>query len=577
MAYTAHKTQEQIEEHFDEPEIVQQKSKLLAKWITESNFVTFFTGAGVSTSAGIPDFRGPEGVWTLGKYGGQRKSKTVSIIQAMATPTHLALVELQNQGKLGYIISQNIDGLHRKSGIKPEKISELHGNTMTEKCKICKKEYLRDFSVCSNADDHATGRKCSRVGCNGDLFDTIIHFNENLEEIPLNSAWENTKKSDLMIVFGSSLTVRPACDMPRLVGSDNKRKLVICNLQTTPLDSLATLKIHAKTDEVCKLLMDELGYKIPPFTLTRYLSVKKTPEDRIILSGIDSDGTSVSFLAAIDVLNEKGETAQTLEDEPFEIVAKNNETSNLRLHFMGHYNEPPQNININFSQNNANDSKIFSLVYNPATGQMTVEHLQNFTFSQPQISGIPNGNSDYETPNQFFAVYPRTNCPHIDGHISSNVSENAGNSFPGNGCHVCQDKRENWLCLECGYLFCGRYINGDGMKHYQQQKHPILFSFTDLSFWCYECDSYISNRKKLGLVENQIHIKKFGRPHPGFAALSGGNEGMKATFLCNCCRTVIGNYRWNCDECDDYDLCDECYKSGQGTDPHKKTHKMTKH
>ncbi|KAI1349015.1 DHS-like NAD/FAD-binding domain-containing protein [Xylaria sp. FL0043] len=124
------------------------KADTLVGLIRKSKHFIVCTGAGVSTSAGIADFRGPNGVWTLRAQGKQAQNRK-STLQAIPTLTHMALVELQNRGTLTYLISQNCDGLHRRSGILPDKISELHGNSNRGYCQDCGKEYLRDFRAVS--------------------------------------------------------------------------------------------------------------------------------------------------------------------------------------------------------------------------------------------------------------------------------------------------------------------------------------------------------------------------------------------------------------------------------------------
>lgn len=96
----------------------------------------------------------------------------------------MAMVELINKGILKHIISQNCDGLHRRSGIPADKISEVHGNTNLEKCKKCGKDYMRDFRTRNSqkVHEHQTGRKCDNASCGGNLYDTIINFGENLNE-----------------------------------------------------------------------------------------------------------------------------------------------------------------------------------------------------------------------------------------------------------------------------------------------------------------------------------------------------------------------------------------------------------
>ena len=107
-----------------------------------------------------------------------------SIQKAYPTKCHMALVELMEKGFLKHIISQNVDGLHRKSGIPAEKLSEVHGNTNLEVCKKCGRGYMRDFRVrnAQKVHDHKTGRKCDDVKCSGPLEDSIINFGENLNE-----------------------------------------------------------------------------------------------------------------------------------------------------------------------------------------------------------------------------------------------------------------------------------------------------------------------------------------------------------------------------------------------------------
>src|SRR5690349_1954981 len=114
MAYTAHKREEDIREHFEAERILEMKARQLVDLIKASRHFTVFTGAGISTSAGIPDFRGPQGVWTLQAQGRSRTEPSVDCVEAIPTPTHMSIVQLLREGSLKYVISQNCDGLHRK-------------------------------------------------------------------------------------------------------------------------------------------------------------------------------------------------------------------------------------------------------------------------------------------------------------------------------------------------------------------------------------------------------------------------------------------------------------------------------
>ncbi len=186
----------------------------------------------------------------------------------------MALLELQNKNLLKFLISQNTDGLHRRSGFPPEKLAELHGNTNLEICNKCSKNYLRDYRVrtAQKVHEHKTGRKCQ---CGGDLEDSIINFGENLPEKAMNEGFAHSYEADLCLCMGSSLRVTPAANMPEIVGKNkkNKKNLVIVNLQKTPLDNLATMVIHAFTDTVMEKLMEKLKIQIPAFILQRYVEI----------------------------------------------------------------------------------------------------------------------------------------------------------------------------------------------------------------------------------------------------------------------------------------------------------------
>lgn len=159
MAFSAHKDPEQIKEHICDEETLDKQADQVATLIRNAKHFIVFTGAGISTSAGIPDFRGPQGVWTLRAQGQVAQSKT-STIKAFPTVSHMSLVSLEKAGLLKFLISQNTDGLHRRSGFPIDKLAELHGNSNLEYCKKCKKEYFRDFKARSgglDVHDHRTG------------------------------------------------------------------------------------------------------------------------------------------------------------------------------------------------------------------------------------------------------------------------------------------------------------------------------------------------------------------------------------------------------------------------------------
>ncbi|KAK4125858.1 DHS-like NAD/FAD-binding domain-containing protein [Parathielavia appendiculata] len=385
MAWTADKVP--LPELVEAPEDIGQKARQLAGMIRKSEHFIVFTGAGISTSAGIPDFRGPEGAWTLQAQGRQRTTAAVSTLQAIPTTTHMAIVELQNQGLMKYLVSQNCDGLHRRSGVLPDKISELHGNNNREVCKNCGKEYIRDFRAVADyttsVHDHRTGRKCTR--CGGVLHDTIINFSEPLPARELALALEHARKADLCLVLGSSLTVAPANEVPEAVGKRRQRgggggaKLVICNLQATPLDTMADLRVHAKTDELMVRVMRELELEIPAFSLERRLAVTVEGLDRkmkLSVEGVDVDGTPVSFLKSVRLVGSR----RALKSEPFVFPLRGDAADGelewkMELEFMGHYGEPNLELVHSIREEEMGIQAVYLLHYNPYNGEWKTKRL----------------------------------------------------------------------------------------------------------------------------------------------------------------------------------------------------------
>uniref|UniRef100_A0A8C8Y6Z7 protein acetyllysine N-acetyltransferase n=1 Tax=Panthera leo TaxID=9689 RepID=A0A8C8Y6Z7_PANLE len=245
-----------LPEIFDPPEELERKVRELAQLVWQSSNVVFHTGAGISTASGIPDFRGPHGVWTMEERGLAPKFDT-TFESARPTKTHMALVQLERVGLLCFLVSQNVDGLHVRSGFPRDKLAELHGNMFVEECAKCKTQYVRD-TVVGSMGLKATGRLCTVAKARG---------------------LRACRNADLSITLGTSLQIRPSGNLP-LATKRRGGRLVIVNLQPTKHDRHADLRIHGYVDEVMTRLMEHLGLEIPAWDGPRVLERALPPLPR---------------------------------------------------------------------------------------------------------------------------------------------------------------------------------------------------------------------------------------------------------------------------------------------------------
>uniref|UniRef100_A0A914ZAW7 protein acetyllysine N-acetyltransferase n=1 Tax=Panagrolaimus superbus TaxID=310955 RepID=A0A914ZAW7_9BILA len=235
-----------------------QKIIELTDDIRNAKFIVVLTGAGISTSAGIPDFRGPNGVWTMEQK--KQEPKSVDFATAKPTFTHYALVALEKVGKLKHLISQNVDNLHVKSGFPVNRLLEVHGNCFVDQCKRCKKYYYRNDSS-NSVGCKPTGKRCTGAKCRGFIHDTVLDWESELPDGYASITIPYLKKADLFIVLGSSLQIQPVGSLPSEAKKTRKTKVVYVNLQKINRKTF-DLTIHAPVDAVFRKFMENLQISV---------------------------------------------------------------------------------------------------------------------------------------------------------------------------------------------------------------------------------------------------------------------------------------------------------------------------
>lgn len=238
-------------------------------WIEAAERIVVLTGAGISTDSGIPDFRGPKGVWTqnpkaekmatLQHYVADpevREAAWQSRLAMFGTPRepnagHLALVELEKGNQLQAILTQNVDGLHHAAGSDPEKIVEIHGTVREVVCLSCEDRWPMHHAL-----DRVTAGEADPecVNCGGILKSATISFGQALVPEDLHRAQEEARNCDLLLAIGSTLGVYPIAGVVPLAQKSGAR-VVIINGETTEMDGVADAVIHAGISETLSLLL----------------------------------------------------------------------------------------------------------------------------------------------------------------------------------------------------------------------------------------------------------------------------------------------------------------------------------
>ena len=234
----------------------------LSQYINEAKNIVIFTGAGISTESGIPDFRGPQGVWKTNtpiyfqdfigseevrKESWKRKFSGQDIIKK-ANPNigHFAVAEIINNHESAYLITQNVDNLHQDAGVPDDKITEIHGNASYASCLDCGIRYelkpiKKDFL------ENETVPYCD--ACGGIIKTATISFGQSMPEEGMQMAQRKTLGCDLFITIGTSLVVYPVAGFPKLA-KEIGAKLIIINNEPTDFDPIADLVIREQIGKV---------------------------------------------------------------------------------------------------------------------------------------------------------------------------------------------------------------------------------------------------------------------------------------------------------------------------------------
>jgi NAD-dependent deacetylase len=242
-----------------------------AELLRDSRRAVFFTGAGISTESGIPDFRSPGGIWSRMQpiyfqdfIASEEKRREAwrrrfdnrdGWVGAQPNRGHYVVADLVKHGRAAAVITQNVDNLHQISGVPEDRIIELHGNSTYATCLTCHRRYeLADIEVEFNT--RGTVAPCPH--CQGIIKSATISFGQQMPQLAMRRAHEETLLCDLFVVLGSSLSVFPAADFP-VRAKQNGAALVIVNRDPTQMDELADVVINDSIGETLTKVMERVG------------------------------------------------------------------------------------------------------------------------------------------------------------------------------------------------------------------------------------------------------------------------------------------------------------------------------
>ncbi|MBW1817840.1 MAG: Sir2 family NAD-dependent protein deacetylase [Deltaproteobacteria bacterium] len=238
----------------------------IARKLLNAEKAVIFTGAGISTESGIPDYRSKGGLWdryrpiyfdefmsskeARAEYWRRKAAFYPELLKAKPNPAHLAVTELCKKGRIHTVITQNVDGLHQESGLPDDRIIELHGNTRRVRCMSCGKT----GSIHDAQKRVAAGEEAPECACGGYLKPDTISFGQSMPVEALERAIGLSKNCDFFMVVGSTLLVQPAAGLP-FHAMENGAFMAVVNLSETPLDNRCDVLIREKAGEVLPMIV----------------------------------------------------------------------------------------------------------------------------------------------------------------------------------------------------------------------------------------------------------------------------------------------------------------------------------
>ena len=246
-----------------------QKAAKIAGKIKAGGKNIIFTGAGISTESGIPDYRSQGGIWDrfrpvyFDEFMSSREAREEywrrwvdlyrGLLQAEPNPAHMTVAELCDADLLDAVITQNVDGLHHASGVPEDKIIELHGNTRRIRCMHCRKLTPTD-EVWKRLAEGDTAPECS---CSGYLKPDTVSFGQSMPVAEVERATDLSRTCDFFMVVGSTLLVQPAAHMP-FYAKNNGAWLAIVNLSETPCDKICDVLVQEEAGKVLPAILDQV-------------------------------------------------------------------------------------------------------------------------------------------------------------------------------------------------------------------------------------------------------------------------------------------------------------------------------